>query len=287
MTERPVCMVTGATSGLGFATARALAAQGRTVVAVGRTAATTAAARRSMPEAAGTVEWMAADFARLGDVRELAAAFRRGHSRLDVLVNNAGATFRDRRLTTEGAELTLAVNHLAPFLLTDLLLDMLIASAPSRIVNVASIAHERGHLDFDDLQMRSGYRPFRAYARAKLANVLFTYELARRLEGTGVTVNAVHPGLVRTRLGNRNGRLRSLAWGLLHLRYRSASVSPARGAQPIVFLATSPEVASVTGSYFSEGAPVPSSPASRDAATAERLWTVSEELTSVAAAATL
>lgn len=275
-----VCMVTGATSGLGFATARELAAQGATVVGVGRTAATTASARRRMTAEGAEVEWLIADFAALGRVRELAAEFRRRHSRLDVLVNNAGATFRRRRLTEEGVELTLAVNHLAPFLLTNLFLDILQASAPSRIVNVASIAHERGHLDFADLEMSRGYRPFRAYARSKLANVVFTYELARRLDGTGVTVNAVHPGLVRTKLGNRNGLLRSLGWGLLHLALRSSSVSPERGADAIVFLATSPAVASVTGGYFSGRERVPSSPESRDTAVAERLWTVSERLTS-------
>jgi retinol dehydrogenase 12 len=275
-----VCMVTGATSGLGFATARALAAQGATVVGVGRTAATTSTARARMPAEAAGVEWLTADFRSLAQVRDLAVEFQRRHSRLDVLVNNAGATFRKRQLTTEGIELTLAVNHLAPFLLTNLLLDMLRASAPSRIVNVASIAHLRGDLDFADLEMRRGYRPFRAYARSKLANLLFTYELARRLEGTGVTVNAVHPGLVRTKLGSRNGVLRSVGWRLLHLRHHSVSVDPERGADAIVFVASSPDVASRSGGYFSEREWVPSSPESRDRAAAERLWTVSERLIS-------
>jgi NAD(P)-dependent dehydrogenase (short-subunit alcohol dehydrogenase family) len=271
-------MVTGATSGLGFATARALATQGATVVGVGRTAATTSAARARMSAGTAGIEWLTADFRALGQVRDLAAEFRRRHSRLDVLVNNAGGTFRTRQLTIEGIELTLAVNHLAPFLLTNLLLDILEASAPSRIVNVSSIAHLRGDLDFADLEMRRGYRPFRAYARSKLANLLFTYELARRLEGTGVTVNAVHPGLVRTRLGSRNGPVRSLGWRLLHLRHHSVSVDPERGAEAIVFLASSPDVASVSGSYFSEGEWVSSSPKSSDRAAAERLWSVSERL---------
>lgn len=275
-----MCFVTGATSGLGFATARALAAQGATVVGVGRTAATTRVARDRMAAEGVDAQWLTADFAALDRVRDLAADFRRRHSRLDVLVNNAGATFRKRQLTAEGVELTLAVNHLAPFLLTNLLLDMLQASAPSRIVNVASVAHERGHLDFADLELNRGYRPFPAYARSKLANVLFTYELARRLDGTAVTVNAVHPGLVRTRLGNRNGLLRSLGWRLLHLGYRSVSVSSEHGADAIVFLATSADVTSVTGGYFSGRERVESSPESRDPAAAARLWTVSERLAS-------
>ena len=278
-----VCVVTGATSGLGLATARQLAERDATVVVVGRTAAKASAAAQAVAQAVAqtSVDWLAADFAVQAQVRELAAEFSRRYERLDVLVNNAGTISRNRKVTPEGVELTLAVNHLAPFLLTNLLLGSLVAAAPARVVNVASVAHERGRLDLADPQMRRGYLPFRAYAASKLANVLFTYELARRLEGTGVTVNAVDPGLVRTGLGRNNGLARDLAWHLTHLRYRSLSLSPDQGADPIVFLASSPALSSVNGEYFSRHEPSQSSPASRDIATAQRLWSLSEQWTGV------
>jgi NAD(P)-dependent dehydrogenase (short-subunit alcohol dehydrogenase family) len=276
-----VCIVTGATSGLGLATARELVARGATVVIVGRNAAKCADVATHLAADAvpgGAVDWLVADFADQRAVRGLAAEIERRHPRLDVLVNNAGATFRERRVTHEGVEMTLAVNHLAPFLLTTLLLDRLRASAPARIVNVASVAHERGRLDFDDLAMERGYRPFAAYSRSKLANLLFTYELARRLEGTGVTANAMHPGLVRTALGDHNGMLRRAGWRLLHLVYRQGSLTPEEGADTIVFLAASPDVEGVTGRYFVDREAVSSSAASRDAVAAERLWALSERL---------
>jgi NAD(P)-dependent dehydrogenase (short-subunit alcohol dehydrogenase family) len=225
------------------------------------------------------VDWLAADFAVQGQVRELAAEFSGRYPCLNVLVNNAGTMSRHRKVTPEGVELTLAVNHLAPFLLTNLLLEPLLAGAPARVVNVASVAQERARLDLTDPQMRRGYRPFRAYAASKLANVLFTYELARRLESTGVTANAVDPGLVRTGLGRNNGLARDLAWHLTHLRYRSLSLSPDQGADPIAFLASSPTVLSVNGEYFSRRERSQSSPASRDLATAQRLWSLSEQWT--------
>jgi NAD(P)-dependent dehydrogenase (short-subunit alcohol dehydrogenase family) len=275
-----LCVVTGATSGIGLATAHQLAALGAKVVVVGRNPATAGAAVEQLRRDTGSrdLEWLAADFADLAQVRELATEFHRRHQRLDVLVNNAGATFRERRLTGEGVEMTFAVNHLAPFTLTNLLLPALRTGAPSRIVNVASVAHERGRLDLDDLTSNDGYRPFQAYARSKLCTLLFTYELARRLDDTGVTVNAADPGLVRTPFGSRNGRLRTLAWYLIHLRYRSTSVSPSAGADTIVHLATAPEVAATTGRYFAKRRPVPSSAASQDVELAGRLWQVSEEL---------
>ncbi|HSD80675.1 MAG TPA: SDR family oxidoreductase [Solirubrobacteraceae bacterium] len=276
-----VCMVTGATSGLGLATARQLVARGATVVIAGRSAAKcadVAAALRAGAPPGGSVDGLVADLADQRAVRRLAAEVERRHPRLDVLVNNAGATFPHRRITPEGVEMTLAVNHLAPFLLTTLLLDRLRAGAPSRIVNVASVAHQNARLDFDDLALDHGYRPFAAYGRSKLANLLFTYELARRLEGTGVTANAVHPGLVRTALGDHSGALRRVGWHLLHVAYRKSSLSADEGADAITFLASSPEVEGVTGRYFVDRKPVPSSPASRDAVAAARLWTLSEQL---------
>ena len=279
--ESKVCMVTGATSGLGLATARQLAALGATVIVVGRDAAKCAAVEASISNgfAGGAVDWLVADFADRDAVRRLAAEAEDRHSRIDVLVNNAGATFPKRRVTPEGVELTLAVNHLAPFLLTTLLLHRLRESAPARIVNVSSVAHESARLDFDDPTMERGYRPFAAYGRSKLANLWFTYELARRLEGSGVTVNAVHPGLVRTALGDHSGALRRAGWRLLHVAYRKVSLSPEEGAAAITHLATAPELEGVSGRYFVGHRPAESSPASRDPAAAARLWALSEELT--------
>jgi NAD(P)-dependent dehydrogenase (short-subunit alcohol dehydrogenase family) len=277
-----VCVVTGATSGLGLATARQLVDRGHSVAIVGRSAAKCAdvAAQLAPRAAAGAaVDWLVADFADQSAVRRLAAEVERRHPRVDVLVNNAGATFRKRLMTREGVEMTLAVNHLAAFLLTTLLLDRLRANAPARIVNVASVGHEHGHVGFEDMAMDHGYRPVAAYNRSKLANVLFTYELARRLEGTGVTANAVHPGLVRTALGTHNGALRSAGWRLLLLAYGRKSLTPAQGADTVVYLAESDAVAGVSGRYFVNREPVPSSPASRDEATAQRLWDESERLT--------
>jgi retinol dehydrogenase 12 len=276
-----VCMVTGATSGLGLATARQLAERGATVVVVGRNAARASSAAQEVARAGphAPVAWLAADFAVQGQVRELAAEVIRRYPYLNVLVNNAGTICRHRKVTPEGVELTLAVNHLAPFLLTNLLLESLEAGAPARVVNVASAAHERARLDLADPAMRRRHLPFRAYAASKLANVLFTYELARRLESTGVTANAVDPGLVRTGLGRNNGLARDLAWRLTHLRYRSLSLSPDQGADSIVFLASSPTLLSVNGEYFSRWERSQSSPSSRDIATAQRLWALSEQWT--------
>jgi NAD(P)-dependent dehydrogenase (short-subunit alcohol dehydrogenase family) len=291
MLSGKVCLITGATSGIGLAAAQQLAAQGATVVVVGRNPDSCRRAVESVRAAevsgeaigGGTVEWLAADLANAEQVRALAAAFVRDHDRLDVLINNAGAIVPRRTVSPDGVELTLAINHLSPFLLTNLLLDRLVAARPARVVNVSSAAHERGRLDFDDLAMKRGYLPFRAYARSKLANLLFTYELARRLDGTGVTVNAVNPGLVRTGMGRGNGPLRDLAWHLTHLRHRAISLTPAEGADTIVFLAGSPAVETVTGRYFFQRQAVASSPASHDVEAAQRLWSLGEEWTQLTA----
>jgi NAD(P)-dependent dehydrogenase (short-subunit alcohol dehydrogenase family) len=276
-----VCLVTGGSAGIGRASAAALAQRGAQVVIVGRDGARCAAAAdglmRSAPGA--TVAWIAADLSVQDQVRALADEFRARFARLDVLVNNAGTIVSPRTLTPDGIELTLAVNHLAPFLLTNLLCDRLIASAPARVINVSSVAHAQASFDLTRVQSSEGYRPYRAYATSKLCNLLFTFELARRLAGTGVTVNAVNPGLVRTGLGRGNGPVLDLAWRLTHLRYRAASQSPEQASGAIVHAATDPELESVSGRYLSDRRPQESSAASRDPDAARRLWELSEQLT--------
>ena len=282
MTGKKV-LITGATAGIGLAAASEIAGRGATVVLTGRSAPKCQAAvgliRASHPDA--TVDWLVGDFAVQADVRELAAEYRRRYDRLDVLINNAGTIEPKPAYTPDGIERTLAVNHVAPFLLTNLLADMLIAGAPARVISVASVAHQRGAFDFADLQMRRGYRPYRAYSRSKLANLLFTHELARRLAGTGVTANAMNPGLVRTSLGRGGGLFPRLGYQTIHIVYRRQSLTPEQGADTIVFLACAPEVESATGQYFERRAPIPSSAASHDQLTADRLWALSEQLTGV------
>ncbi|MGD8759443.1 MAG: SDR family oxidoreductase [Anaerolineales bacterium] len=271
-----ICMVTGATDGIGKATAMALAQMGATVVVAGRSEQKCVATVEQIVQKTGNqqVEHMLSDFSVLAEVRQLAADFVRRNDRLDVLVNNAGAMFLRRSLSPEGYEMTFAVNHLAPFLLTHLLLDIIKASAPARIVNVASGGHRRKVLDFDDLQSRKGYSPMRVYGKSKLANMLFTYELAHRLKGTSVTVNAMHPGFVRTNMGANNGWFVRLMLPLIHI----ASLTPEQGARTAVYLASSPEVESVSGKYFINCAPARSSRASHDKEAAAQLWQASAEM---------
>ena len=222
-----------------------------------------------------SVDFLLADLSSQQEIRRLAGDFESRYSRLDVLVNNAGAIMLSRRESVDGIEMTLALNHLAYFLLTNLLLDTLKSSAPARIVNVSSNSHEGAILDFNDLQNRRRYRGFRAYSWSKLENILFSYELARRLEGTGVTVNALHPGLVGTNFLANNGALGRL----LKMVVGIAGMSPERGARTSIYLATSQEVETVTGRYFLQEHEVPSSVASYDEDAARRLWQASAELT--------
>jgi NAD(P)-dependent dehydrogenase (short-subunit alcohol dehydrogenase family) len=276
-----VCLVTGATSGIGLVAARELARQGARVVLVGRSEERCASAVEKIQTQTGNrdVTALLADLSSQQQVRQLAQSFQTRYSRLDVLINNAGGIWLRRELTTDGLEMTFAVNHLAYFLFTALLLDRLKASGPARIINVSSAAHRRAKLDFNDLMGERGYRGWRAYCRSKLANLLFTYELARRLEGTGVTANALHPGWVATGFGGNNrwrGRL-------LQLAARYFAIGPEEGARTIIYLAASPEVAGVSGKYFVEERAVPSSPASYDEAAAKRLWEVSEQLVQIPA----
>ncbi len=272
-----VCLVTGATSGIGEVTAGELARKGATVVVVGRNPQKCEATVGRIRERTGNpaVEPLVADLSSQVEVRRLAEEFVRRHDRLDVLVNNAGALLMDRRVSVDGIEMTFALNHLAYFLLTDLLLDRLRASAPSRIVVVSSDAHRGVTMDFDDLGGRAKYRGFRAYSRSKLANVLFVRELARRLEGTGVTANALHPGFVASGFFSGDGP----AWWAMRRLAGLFAVTPERGAKTSVYLASSPEVEGVTGQYFVKEKPVEPSWAARDEEAARRLWRVSEEMT--------
>jgi len=269
-------MVTGATSGIGLATAQSLAQQGATVIAVGRNPERGAAAVAQMQQQTGnpSVEFMLADLSQQAQIRHLAQEFRSHHSRLHVLVNNAGGFFMKRQMSADGIEITFALNTLAPFLLTNLLLDTLKASAPARIVNVSSDAHRSGQIDFDDLNREHRYSGMGAYAQSKLALVLLTYEWARRLEGAGVMVNALHPGFVATNMYRHSGGLIRLFAPLIRL----FAMSPEEGAQTSVYLASSPEVASVTGSYFNRQKAVLSAPGSYDESVAQRLWEVSAEM---------
>jgi NAD(P)-dependent dehydrogenase (short-subunit alcohol dehydrogenase family) len=273
-----VCLVTGATSGIGRETAFGLAARGATTLLAARdearAKATVDAIRRETGNA--DVDFVLADLSEQAQVRRMAAEVLDRYPRLYVLVNNAGAMFWRRRVTADGLEMTFALDHLAPFLLTNLLLDRLKASIPSRVVTVASEAHEGAQVPFDDLQQEhTRYRPLRVYGQAKLANLLFTYELARRLAGTGVTANALHPGFVASNFAQGN----SQAMKTLMLVTRPFSISPQEGAKTSIYLAASPEVESVSGEYFIKCKPARSSAASYDEAAARRLWDASMQLT--------
>ncbi len=280
--EGRVCLVTGATNGIGKETALALAQMGATVVITARDAARGAATLDEIKQASGSdlVELMHADFASLEDIRRLAADVQAKHQQLHVLVNNAGAYNPQRSETKDGFETTFGVNHLAYFLLTDLLLDRLKASAPARIINVSSGAHSGAAIDFDDLQgeQQYGRMGMTAYGQSKLANVLFTYELARRLAGTAVTANALHPGVVRTGFGRNSTGLIGAGFAIFHVVGRPFLLTPKQGAETSIYLASSPEVEGVTGKYFAKKEAVPSSDLSQDTEVAQRLWQVSEEM---------
>jgi NAD(P)-dependent dehydrogenase (short-subunit alcohol dehydrogenase family) len=274
-----VCLVTGATAGIGLATARGLARQGASVFIVGRSPERAEAAVNQLRSVSGTPEigWFAADLSSLADVGRLAATVRERCPRVDVLVNNAGGIYLTREESVDGIEMTWAVNHLSYFVLTNLLLSQLNAGHPARIVNVASDAHKGASINFDDVEAKSRYSAWRSYQQSKLANILFTYELARRLEGTSVTANALHPGFVKTSI------FRHPTWRAWLVR-RVADVialSPERGARTSIYLASSPDVANVSGRYFVKEKPATSSPQSLDRAAASRLWELSQKMTGV------
>lgn len=275
-----ICLVTGGTNGIGKASAQALAQMGATVVIVGRNASRTARLVEEIRLASGNrnVDSLLADLSSQQDIRRLADEFKSKYSRLHVLLNNAGAVFLKRQLSVDGIEMTFALNHLAYFLLTNLLLDTLKASAPARIINVSSNAHASGRIEFEDLQGERNYGP-RAYGNSKLANILFTVELARRLEGTGVTVNALHPGFVATGFARNNGRIIA---ALVSLVTPLVGRSPAKGAETSVYLASSPGVEGITGKYFHNSQIIPAAPQAGDLAVARKLWQVSAEMVHLA-----
>jgi len=271
-----ICLVTGGTNGIGKATAQALAQMGGTVVIVGRSAPKTAQAVQEIRASSGNknVDSLLADLSSQQEVRRLANEFMNRYSHLHVLINNAGAVFMQRQLSVDGIEMTFALNHLASFLLTDLLLDTLRASAPARIINVSSGAHTTGKIEFDNLQGERGYSP-RVYENSKLANILFTMELAHRLEGTGVTVNALHPGFTATGFARNNGKVMA---ALVSLFAPLVGRSPAKGAQTSIHLASSPGVKGMTGKYFFDSHVTSAAPQATDMVVARKLWDVSAKM---------
>jgi NAD(P)-dependent dehydrogenase (short-subunit alcohol dehydrogenase family) len=271
-------VITGASSGIGRATALGLAKLGSRLILVGRDAARAEETLAAIRGATGRedVEMLRGDFARLAEVRRVGDELLARTEAIHVLVNNAGVTMLKRTLTPDGLEATFAVNHLAYFLLTGLLLPRLRAAAPgARVVNVASDAHRWGALDFDDLQNERAYKPMRVYAQSKTANILFTRALAKRLAGSGVSANALHPGAIATRLGRGQGPFSEGLSRLLGLFMKS----PEQGADTSIFLASAPELEGVSGRYFARRREQEPRPHARDDAAAERLWGISETLT--------
>ena len=275
-------LVTGGTAGIGKATALGLATMGTHVAITGRDPARAEAAAGEIHAASGgQVDAFVADLSSQSEVRRLADEVLHRLSRIDVLVNNAGGYWNTRHVTVDGLEHTFALNHLAPFLLTHLLLDRLTHSAPARVVTVSSHAHADGRIDFDDLQGERSYAGARAYNQSKLANVLFTYELARKLQATPVTANALHPGVVNTSFGTEDP---AGVQRLLVPFMRPFMKTPAEGAATPIHLASAPDLEQVTGRYFANSKPKKSSQRSYDKATAARLWQVSADLVGLTAA---
>jgi NAD(P)-dependent dehydrogenase (short-subunit alcohol dehydrogenase family) len=278
--EDNVVMITGANSGIGRAASLALAKMGATLVMVARNKERGEAARSEIIRKSqnNSVDLLLADLSSLESVRQLATNFKKKYSRLDVLINNAGLFNQRRRVTADGYENTFATNYLASFLLTNLQLDLLKASAPSRIINVSSVGHYNGHINFDDLNLEKAYSGWKAYGQSKLALVLFTHELAKKLQGTGVTVNAVHPGTVATKIWSRPfGPV-----GFIMALPKLFMTSPEKGAETIVYLASSSDAKGLNGEYLEKLKVKKSSDESYDEEIAQRLWDVSAKLTRLA-----
>jgi retinol dehydrogenase-12 len=280
-----IVMVTGATNGIGLESAKVLAAMGATIVGVGRNPqkCTDAAAQITQVTGNSKVEFLVADLSVQVQVRQLAETFKQKYQRLDVLLNNAGAFFAKREESLEGIEMTWALNHLNYFLLTDLLLDVLKVSAPARIVNVSSGAHTGAkRINFEDVEFKAGFSGWSAYGHSKLANVMFTYELARRLDGTKVTATVLHPGFVATGFGHNNGGVMRSGMAIMQ---KIIAKKPEQGAETSVFLASSPAVEGVTGKYFSSKKETKSSAVSYDVAAQQHLWELSEQMVGAKVAA--
>ena len=275
-----VCVITGGTDGIGKEAAYGLARQGATLLIHGRDADKGARAVAELKARSGNpaIEFLQADFASLADVRRLAAAIIERAPRIDVLINNAGGMFVKRAISREGYELTFAVNHLAPFLLTHLLVDTLKSGPQARIVTTASDAHRGATLDFDDLQATRKYSPMRAYGSSKLANVLFTRALAKRLAGTTVTATCLHPGFVRSSFARD---FAPIPRAMFHF-FAVFARSPTKGAETVVYLASSPEVRGASGGYYFDCKLTQPAPVGQDDAVAERLWKASEKLVGIA-----
>lgn len=273
-----ICLITGANAGIGKATALGLARMGATIVMVSRNQARGEEARKEIQAQSGNnnVHLLQADLSSQQSVRQLVQDFQQQFSQLHVLINNAGGYYGRRSETVDGLETTFAVNYLAPFLLTNLLLDTLKASAPARVINVSSMAHAYGRFNIEDLQSRQHYGGMQAYGQAKLALILFTYELARRLEGTGVTVNALHPGFVASNFGkNNSGSLFERLFALATI----FAINTEEGAKTSIYLASSSDVEGVTGKYFVKRASKKSAVATYDEALQQQLWEESVKLT--------
>ena len=269
-------LVTGGSSGIGKDTALGLANMGAEVIIVGRDLLRTEKTVNEIKEKTNNtnVSYLLADLASQQSIRHLAETFKQRYSQLHILLNNAGGIYMQRQLTEDGYEMTFAVNHLAYFLLTQLLLDTLKATSHSRIINVSSDAHYRGKIDFTNLMGEKSYIGWHAYSHSKLANVLFTYELARRLKGTGVTANCLHPGVIASNFGKNN-----VLFGFLVKVVSPFLASTEKGAETSIYLASSSEVEGVTGKYYDKKAPTHSSGASYNATVAQKLWEVSEQMT--------
>lgn len=278
--QNKVCIITGATSGIGKATAIGLASKGAKVVIIGRDQQLGENARNEIKSKSGNpkVDLLLADLSSQGEIRKLAEDIKSRYPWLHVLINNAGIGSIKRSVTKDGIERVFAVNYLAPFLLTNLLIEKLKSSAPARLVNVAGDFHRKATIQFGDLMSENEYDGTRANNQAKLALILFTYELARRLDGTGVTANCLHPGAVATDGPLKDPNLSSFS-RFMYKVVRLFFATPEKGAQTSIYLSSSPDVEKVTGKYFIRKTPVASSPESYDREIAQRLWKISEELT--------
>ena len=276
-----LCMVTGATAGIGYYTALEIARMGASVIIIGRNPTKCITAVRSIKKGSGntSVEYLEADLSSQAQIHTIAGKFYALHDHLDVLVNNAGGFFMRRQLSVDGIEMTFALNHLAYFLLTNLLIDALKSSPSARVINVSSGSHLHEHLDFNNLQLTRFYNPIKAYGRSKLANILFTYELSHQMMGTHVTANALTPGMVATDIWKKVNRWLT---PLINPIMQRIAQTPLEGAQTSIYLATSPDVEGVTGEYFANLQPIRSDPSTYDRIAAQRLWERSLELVGMA-----